>query len=62
MSDYIESVAPEKEYHKWAQSTVEAEYVISKLTLKKSLVYDPFLGGGTTASVTLILGRKFIGT
>jgi 16S rRNA G966 N2-methylase RsmD len=64
-TSYIEDVIPSepvgKEFHKWEQSTVEAEYMISKLTVENQAVLDPFLGGGTTAIAALKLNRKFIG-
>ena len=61
VADFIQSEPPDKQYHEWAQSTVEAEYVISKLTKKGGLVFDPFLGSGTTALAAHKLGRSFIG-
>jgi hypothetical protein len=64
-TSYTEDVIPSepvgKEFHKWEQSTVEAEYMISKLTVENQTVLDPFLGGGTTAIAALKLNRKFIG-
>ena len=50
-----------KEYHKWQQSPVEAEYMISRLTVENQVVLDPFLGGATTAIAALKLNRRFIG-
>ena len=59
--DYIESKPPEKNLHPWEQSTVEAEYIIKKLTTENQIVLDPFMGSGTTGIATLNLNRKFIG-
>jgi 16S rRNA G966 N2-methylase RsmD len=61
ISDFIESEAPDKSLHEWAQSTVEAEHFIAKLTLEKQLVLDPFMGSGTTGIAALKRGRQFIG-
>jgi hypothetical protein len=61
IADFIQSEASTKEYHDWQQSTVEAEYIISKLTKPGSLVFDPFLGSATTALAAHKLGRLFIG-
>ena len=35
--------------------------LIERLTKPGDLICDPFLGGGTTAVVSLALGRKFVG-
>jgi DNA modification methylase len=44
------------------QSTTEAEYIISHLTVENQVVLDPFVGSGTTAIAALKLNRKIIGT
>jgi DNA modification methylase len=60
--DYIDSTKPDKLNHPWAQSSVEAEYLIKNLTLSQdSLVLDPFLGSGAFAIPAIKLGRYFIG-
>jgi 16S rRNA G966 N2-methylase RsmD len=61
INDLIESKRPDKSLNRFAQSTVEAEYIISKLTIEDMQVLDPFLGGGTTAIAAANLNRKFIG-
>jgi DNA modification methylase len=61
VSDFIESERPDKSLLEWAQSPVEAEYFISKLTLPNQIVLDPFMGSGTTGIAALSLGRQFIG-
>jgi DNA modification methylase len=60
-SDFIESTPTNKIYHKWQQSTTEAEYIINHLTLKNQTIFDAFLGSGSSALASLKLGRKFIG-
>ncbi len=47
--------------HQWTQSTVEAEHVISKLTVPNDVVLDCLMGIGTTAIAALKLKRRFIG-
>lgn len=59
ITDLIESKRPDKSLNKFAQSTIEAEYIISKLTIEDMQILDPFLGGGTTATANL--NRRFIG-
>ena len=60
--DLIESNKPDKSLNRFTQSTVEAEYIISKLTIEDMYVLDPFLGaGGTTAIAAAYLNRRFIG-
>ena len=61
ISDLIESETPDKDFHEWAQSPVEANHVISRLTLENQTVLDPMMGSGTTGLAALQLNRKFIG-
>jgi DNA modification methylase len=61
IDDLIESKRPDKSLNRFTQSTVEAEYIISKLTIEDMQVLDPFLGGGTTAITAAKLNRQFIG-
>ncbi|MGA9169475.1 MAG: DNA modification methylase, partial [Nitrososphaeraceae archaeon] len=59
--DVIESKPPDKTLNDWAQSTVEAEYLISKLTVENQIVFDPMMGTGTTGIAALKLKRQFLG-
>ena len=61
IEDMIESKKPDKSLNKFTQSTVEAEYIISKLTIEDMQILDPFLGGGTTAIAAAKLNRRFTG-
>jgi DNA modification methylase len=61
IEDVISSKPPDKSLHPWAQSPVEAEYVIENVTVKNQIVLDPFMGSGTNGIAALKLNRKFIG-
>jgi site-specific DNA-methyltransferase (adenine-specific) len=62
VDDYIESKPPDKNLHPWAQSSVEAGYIIERLTVSEhSVVVDPFLGSGTFAVPAIRMERYFIG-
>jgi DNA modification methylase len=59
--DVTESKPPDKSLNDWAQSTVEAEYLISKLTVENQIVFDPMMGTGTTGIAALKIKRQFLG-
>jgi len=59
--DLIESQPPSKALNGWEQSPVEAEHVISKLTIPDDVVFDPLMGVATTGIAALRLKRRFIG-
>jgi hypothetical protein len=61
ISDFIESKSAEKYTFKWEQSTIEAEHVISRLTVEGQRVCDPMMGEGTTGIAAVRLSRSFIG-
>jgi DNA modification methylase len=56
-----ESKPPDKTLNDWAQSTVEAEYLISKLTVDNQIVFDPVMGTGTTGIASLKPKSQFLG-
>ena len=61
IEDLIESKRPEKLTHEMEQSPIEAEHVISRLTVENQIVLDPMMGSGTTGIASKKLNRKFIG-
>jgi len=48
--------------HEWEQSTIEASYIIEKLSVEYQLVVDPFLCYGSTGVAAVKLNRRFIGS
>lgn len=60
-NDFIASSPTKKSYHKWQQSTVEADYIIKNLTLPNQTVFDPFMGSGTFGVAAKLLNRQFVG-
>jgi len=61
INDSVESKEPDIPINRWTQSTVEAEHVISKLTVQNDVVLDCLMGIGTTAIAAIKLKRRFIG-
>lgn len=64
--DYIESSTPkslEKQYGKHpTQKPIQIiEYLIKILSNEEDLVFDPFMGSGTTGKSAIKLNRRFIG-
>lgn len=60
--DCITSAPGDKDtHHPWAQGEIEATYYIEHLSRKKSLVVDPYCGGGTTGVAAMKAGRRFKG-
>jgi site-specific DNA-methyltransferase (adenine-specific) len=51
----------DKRFHGWGQSESGMADLVDRLTKPGQLICDPFLGGGTTAVVSLALGRRFVG-
>jgi 16S rRNA G966 N2-methylase RsmD len=61
ISDFIESKSAEKTSFECEQSPIEAEHVISRLTVEGQMVCDPMMGEGTSGIAAVRLGRRFIG-
>lgn len=61
ISDLIESKTAEKLTFEWEQNIIEAEHVISRLTVETQTVCDPMMGEGTSGVAATKLGRRFIG-
>lgn len=51
----------DKRFHGWGQSESGMMDLVDRLSKPGHLVCDPFVGAGTTAIASLVLGRKFIG-
>jgi len=51
----------DKRFHDWGQSESGMADLVERLTKPGQLICDPFLGAGTTAVVSLALGRRFVG-
>jgi DNA modification methylase len=51
----------DKKWHVWQQDESTARYYIDCFSQNGDLVYDPFVGGGTTPYVCRLIGRRFIG-
>jgi len=51
----------DKRYHEWGQSIAGFNELLQKFTYPGQTIFDPFLGGGTTAICAIKSGRRFIG-
>ena len=54
IADLIDSQSPRKVLHDDGQSPLDAEYVISKLTVQDDVVFDPLMGAARTGIAALI--------
>ena len=61
IGDVCKSDANDKRFHEWGQSESGMADLIDRLSEPGQLICDPFVGGGTTAIVSLKLGRRFVG-
>ena len=52
----------DKTFHKWQQPVDYFEMYIKNLTNENDVVYDPFMGAGTTAFVCKLNNRRYIGS
>ena len=59
--DSLQGGGRDKNSHRWGDSLAFSLNCIERLTEPGDLVYDPFLGGGTTAVACYQLGRNCIG-
>ena len=60
-NDVCQSDGSDKRFHDWGQSESGMTALVDYLSKPGQLVCDPFVGGGTTAVVSLRLGRRFVG-
>ena len=61
-NDVIHSNPPKKQLHNWEQSPIEAEHMITGLTVgRNQIVCDPCMGAGTFGIATHKMNRIFIG-
>lgn len=51
----------DKSKHKWGQSESGMADILERFTKVDQLICDPFLGGGTTAIVSMEMKRRFVG-
>jgi DNA modification methylase len=56
------SVARMPKEHKAVMHPKTARFIIEKFTQKGDLIYDPFMGIGTTAIEAILKGRSYIGS
>jgi DNA modification methylase len=63
LQNLIKSNRPEKKINGWAQSPVEAEEIIARITLTDigAIVFDPLMGTGAYLLGALKLNRRVIG-
>jgi 16S rRNA G966 N2-methylase RsmD len=61
LADVVKSDSPSKGLHEWEESLIEAEHVISRLTVEGQNVFDPMMGSGTTGVAAISLHRRFTG-
>lgn len=51
----------DKRFHHWGQSESGTSDLMERLSKPGDMVVDPFVGGGTTAVVAALTGRRFLG-
>lgn len=52
----------EKRYHPTQKPVAVMRWILSKYSTPEDLIYDPFMGSGTTARACKDLGRNYIGS
>jgi hypothetical protein len=58
---YFAGGGEDKRFHTWGQDESSARYYIDCFSKPGDIVFDPFVGGGTTCAVAKQLKRQFIG-
>lgn len=61
VEDFLTSDKNDKRFHEWGQSVGGLAQIVERFTVPKSLIFDPFLGGGSTAIAALESDRLFVG-
>jgi hypothetical protein len=51
----------DKRFHKWGQDVVSARYYIDCFSSPGDVVFDSFMGGGTTGAACVVIDRAFLG-
>lgn len=51
----------DKLYHAWGQDESTARYFVDCFTTLGQVVFDPFVGGGSTAAACYVIGRHWLG-
>lgn len=51
----------DKRFHRWGQSVSGMSDLMERLSRPGDMVVDPFVGGGSTAVVAALTGRRFLG-
>ena len=58
--DLVESPKQDKRHHKWGQPVIPTRRLVEAFSNESDLIFDPFLGGGTTAVACRQTGRNCI--
>jgi site-specific DNA-methyltransferase (adenine-specific) len=61
VEDTVRSDQNDKRFHEWGQSVGGIAQLVARFTVAKSLVFDPFVGGGSTAVAAVMMDRLFVG-
>lgn len=56
----VHSVTRDKRFHKWGQGDGFGVKMIEMLTSPLAVVFDPFVGGGTTCAACVKTGRTYL--
>ena len=60
MLDLWINSAQDKRFHSWGQGESPARYYIECFSHIGDIVFDPLVGGGTTAAMSKVVGRNYI--